>query len=185
MDFIDISTPYFLYTWSDCIPCSTVYVMISQGISTKSTNRFNSGKDVVWLSDCMCEGELFGFRVWWRRSYYLEDFCFSLSVCVDFSPSVGWPCTWYTPLQWRHNERNSVSNNWRLDGLLNRFFRRRSKKTSKLRVTGQCEGNSPVTGEFPSQRASNAENVSIWLRHHAYYDVSAYFATEYKIHVQF
>ena len=31
-------------------------------------------------------------------------------------------------------------------------------KTSKLRVTGLCEGNSPVTGEFPAQRASNAEN---------------------------
>ena len=43
----------------------------------------------------------------------------------------------------------------------------RSKKTSKLRVTGLCEGNSPVTGEFPAQRASNAENVSIWWRHHA------------------
>ena len=40
------------------------------------------------------------------------------------------------------------------------------KKTSKLRVTGLCEGNSPVTGEFPSQRASNAENVSIWWRRH-------------------
>ena len=26
--------------------------------------------------------------------------------------------------------------------------------------------NSPVTGEFPTQRASNAENVSIWWRHH-------------------
>ena len=41
-----------------------------------------------------------------------------------------------------------------------------SKKTSKLRVTGLCEGNSPVTGEFPAQRASNAKNVSIWWRHH-------------------
>ena len=39
-------------------------------------------------------------------------------------------------------------------------------KTSKLRVTGLCEGNSPVTDEFPAQRASNAENGSIWWRHH-------------------
>ena len=37
----------------------------------------------------------------------------------------------------------------------------RSKKTSKLRVTALCEGNSPVTGEFPAQMASNVENVSI------------------------
>ena len=39
-------------------------------------------------------------------------------------------------------------------------------KTSKLRVTGLCAGNSPVTGEFPAQMASNVENVSIWWRHH-------------------
>ena len=48
------------------------------------------------------------------------------------------------------------------------LFRHRWKKTSKLRVTGLCEGNSPVTGEFPAQMASNAENASIWWRHHAY-----------------
>ena len=41
------------------------------------------------------------------------------------------------------------------------------KKTSKLRVTCLCDGNSPVVGEFSSKRASNAENVSIWWRHHA------------------
>ena len=41
------------------------------------------------------------------------------------------------------------------------------KKTSKLRVTGLCEGNPPVTGGFPSQRASKSEIVSIRLHHHA------------------
>ena len=40
------------------------------------------------------------------------------------------------------------------------------KKTSKLRVTGLCVGNLPGTGEFPAQMTSNAENVSIWWRHH-------------------
>ena len=39
------------------------------------------------------------------------------------------------------------------------------RKPLKLHVTGLCEGNSSVTGEFPAQRASNAENVSIWWRH--------------------
>ena len=43
----------------------------------------------------------------------------------------------------------------------------RSKKISKLRVTSLCEGNSPVTGEFPAERARNAENVSTWWRHRA------------------
>ena len=69
-------------------------------------------------------------------------------------------------LHWCQNERDGVSNHQRLDCLLNCLFRCRSKKKSKLRITGLCEENSPVTGEFPSQRASNAENVSIWWRHH-------------------
>ena len=45
-------------------------------------------------------------------------------------------------------------------------------KTLKLRVTGLCTGNSPVTGEFPAQRASNAENISIWWRHHEEIDIT-------------
>ena len=59
-----------------------------------------------------------------------------------------------------------ISNHQPHDCLLNRLFRRRSKKTPKLRLTGLCAGNSPGTGEFPAQMASNAENVSIWWRHH-------------------
>ena len=41
------------------------------------------------------------------------------------------------------------------------------RKTSKLRITGLCVGDSPGTGEFPAQMASNAESISIWWRHHA------------------
>ena len=74
------------------------------------------------------------------------------------------PC-WLT-LERHHNGRDSVSNHQPHDCLLNRLSRRRSKKTSKLRVTGLCAGNSPVPGEFLAQRASNAENVFIWWRHH-------------------
>ena len=36
----------------------------------------------------------------------------------------------------------------------------------RKRVIGLCDGNSPMTGEFPAQWVSNAENVSIWWRHH-------------------
>ena len=68
-------------------------------------------------------------------------------------------------LQWHHNGRDGVSNHQPLDCLLNGLFRHRWK-TSKLRVTGFCARNSPVTGEFPAQMASNTENVSIWWRHH-------------------
>ena len=46
------------------------------------------------------------------------------------------------------------------------YFDTDQRKTSKLRVTGLCVGNSPEAGEFPVQMASNAENVSIWWCHH-------------------
>ena len=63
-------------------------------------------------------------------------------------------------IQWRHNHH-------RIDCLLNRLYRRRSKKTSKLRSTGPYEGNPPTCDRWiPSQKASNEENVSIWWRHH-------------------
>ena len=46
------------------------------------------------------------------------------------------------------------------------FYTGGIKEESKHRVTGLCAGNSPVAGEFPAQMASNAENDSIWRRHH-------------------
>ena len=56
------------------------------------------------------------------------------------------------------------------------FVQAQIKENMKLRITGLCEGDSPVTGEFPAQRSSNVENVSIWWRHNvkAITDSSAY-----------
>ena len=101
----------------------------------------------------------------------------SVSGLAPDSPRGAWEREWTAHLLYggpllgslrsRHNGRYSVSNHQPHDCLLNRLFRRRSKKTSKLRVTGLCAGNSPGTGEFPAHWASNAKNVSIWWRHHA------------------
>ena len=52
-------------------------------------------------------------------------------------------------LQWRHNDHDSVSNHQPHGCLLNRLFRRKSKKTSKLRVTGLCVGKSPGPVNYP------------------------------------
>ena len=99
-------------------------------------------------------------------------------ITYPFSNFYGWPKCWkcrccssnmiqveetglqqphyWHKLRWRHNGHNGVSNHQPHECLFNRLFRRRSKKTSKLRVTSLCQGNSPVTGEFPAQRTSNA-----------------------------
>ena len=74
-------------------------------------------------------------------------------------------------LRWRHNERDSVSNHQPRDCLLNGLFRRRSKKTSKLRVTGLCAGNSPGSVNSPhkgpvTQKVFPFDDVimfSMWL----------------------
>ena len=71
------------------------------------------------------------------------------------------------PSQWRHNVYDGVSSHQPYDCLLNHLLKTQITETSQLRVNGLCVGNSPGTGEFPTQMASNAENVTIWWRHHA------------------
>ena len=78
--------------------------------------------------------------------------------------SVSWVIL--LPSLWRHNGHHGVSNHQPHDCLLKPSSRHRSKKTSKRRVAGLCAGNSPVASQFPAQMTSNAENVSIWWRHH-------------------
>ena len=49
------------------------------------------------------------------------------------------------------------------------FIRAQIKENIKaVCVTGLCAGISPGTGGFPAQMANNAENVSIWWRHHVH-----------------
>ena len=72
-------------------------------------------------------------------------------------------------LQWYRNERDGVSNHWSLYCLFNRLFRAQMKENIKAPRHWLCPGNSPVTGEFPAQRTSNAENVSIGRHHELLY----------------
>ena len=65
-------------------------------------------------------------------------------------------------LQWRHKEYDGVSNHQRLECLLNRLFRPRSNKTSKLCVTGLNERNSPVIDVFPAQRANTFDAIIMY-----------------------
>ena len=138
---------------------------------TRNTLILNSSKQrSVWRSLYRADCELFDTNYYQWLTYerqtinsnllktYLVQITFLCWASVDI-------CICIT-LQWRHNGRDSVSNHKPHDGLLNRVFRRRSKKTSKPSATGLCAGNSPMTGEFLAQMASNAENVSICLRHH-------------------
>ena len=67
----------------------------------------------------------------YMRIYFYDVFCVKVCMCHYSDVII------------------STSNHQSYDCLHNRLFRRRSKKTSKLRVTGLCAGNSPVAGECP------------------------------------
>ena len=95
--------------------------------------------------------------------YHLGDLCALLNLFLEKLVASKFL---QRTLHWRHNELDCISVHQPHDCLLTCLFRHRSNETSKLRVTGLCEGNSLGTGEFPAQKASNAENVSIWWRHH-------------------
>ena len=104
------------------------------------------------------------FIQWWIILMHNDVYHICGSICKIFVLDQA-VCF---PLQWRHNEHDGVSNQRRIKYLPNRLFRRRSKKTPKFCVAGLCEGNPLVTGAFLSQRASNAEKVSIWWCHNVF-----------------
>ena len=66
----------------------------------------------------------------------------SADMSLTYFSRNSWP-HYQHALHWRHNDYDGGSNHQPHGCLLNRLFRRRSKKTSKLRVTGLCVGNSP------------------------------------------
>ena len=136
--------------------------LMRRHIYIKATTRFFSCRAISYTCgisssiNCMQFKTYLHFCMTPRYIKYWKSY-FMTFQCVEFEKQT---------LLWRHNGRNGVSNHQSHDSLLNCLFRRRSKKTSKLRVTGLCAGNSPGTGEFPAQMTSNAENVSIWWRYH-------------------
>ena len=86
-----------------------------------------------------------------------------------FTLLIFWSCKRSIPGYVRQNDGN-----WHPEPLLNiktvcsivcSGADKKQNKTSKLRVTGLCKGNLPATGEFPAQKASNAENVSIKINY--------------------
>ena len=103
--------------------------------------------DKFW---CM---KLFSWRSSLLTGYptnYVHVSCFCYVVMWLVSLSWVTPLDLSYPWQWRHKEHNGLSNHQPRGCLFNRLFRRKSKKIWKLRVTGFCVGNSPVTGEFPA-----------------------------------
>ena len=82
-------------------------------------------------------------------------------------------------LQWHHNERNDISNHWHFDCLLNHLL---AQIKESIKAPRHWPMWGEFTGEFPAQRASTVENVSIWRRHHEVLHFDSYAVyTRYEI----
>ena len=101
-----------------------------------------------------------GPNVWWGLFLLLTKDSLSTNYVNIISSKWDFMLSLWFPLQWLQIERDGVSNHQPHDCLLNRLFKTQIKVTSKLHVTGRCEGNSPVTGEFTAQRVSNAYRMA-------------------------
>ena len=121
------------------------------GVNICFTKSVFIDKTYARLANQLPGAHIFVKRFWLSNCIYQQ-----MSRCL--TSARGYITFWISfSLLWHHNGRDGVSNHQPHDCLLNRSFRCRSKKTSKLRVTGLCVGNSQGTGEFPAQMASNAE----------------------------
>ena len=122
---------------------------------------------IIYKQLCLHHIQIFMFA-WFTESYRCNTTSYVKTLVTDIAPvrAKYWGM-YMLCFQWLHC--SGVSNHQHLDCLFSLLSRHTSKKISNLRVTGLCEGDPPVTGRFPSQRAANAENISIWWRHHVIY----------------
>ena len=109
-------------------------------LNFKILQRYDNPTDNFANSQLICTY----CRVWfdWFGSFnFVSNVCYTHVVSIPTWPfSASLALGWSYALLWRHNGRDSVSNHQPHDCLLKRLFGRRSKITSKLRVTGLCGG---------------------------------------------
>ena len=124
--------------------------------------NLNSNCYVVWHSlghlNAVGCGLWDAIQVFWSRWCGPRDAAqlgIRVGECTQRMQPRGYGCWYYfntkmdSTLYWRHSDHGGVSNHQPHGCLLNRLFRRRSKKTSKLRVAGLCAGNSPWPVKSP------------------------------------
>ena len=116
--------------------------------------------NISWVSckNCIMSDKIYTVFLWFYYHIQVDSCdqfthfrwgCFTATGAIitlpqcQLSDPEGWVKNQLISLRWRHNDHDGGSNHQPHGCLLNRLFRRKSKKTSKLRVTGLCVGNSP------------------------------------------
>ena len=125
------------HTWSffmiRCVNMKWIWLVLWNIHSRyNSIHRQTDGR-TYWRMDRQCETSTPPFIFIEVRGIITDDTKDSIYMVYCFRVT----------LQWRHTGREGISNHQPDNCLLNRLFRRRSKETSKLCVTGLYAGNSP------------------------------------------
>ena len=126
-DGIAVSTgEFFLFLWYYPRP-------ITKSYSLTSTNMFLL--HIILTCSLLSHSSVTLIKAIFCIRYTLLN-----AISLKFLYTITWLSFIFMSLLWRHNGLDGVSNHQPHDCLLNHSFRRRSKKTSKLRLTGLLRG---------------------------------------------
>ena len=128
------------FTWHHCDAQKLVTTSFHLYYMTRDTILYFTPPDNVCIPESLLAAKLSDSLTWYPKVGYMFYTTHSLLKLDNWSIVTVRMLAVYT-LQWRNNGRHRVSNHQLHDCLLDCSFRRRSKKTSKLRVT--CPVNSP------------------------------------------
>ena len=144
----------WVHYWTSTAMCVSYFELFDNG----NCNWCKLGMAFFCGTGHFCVGRIFVSNLVFlcRTSLFVPNECYNGRITYESytppnhhcSTSSHYQSQWghfINPLQRRHGERDGAWNHRRLDCWLNRLFRRRSKKTSKLRVTGLCGENSSVS----------------------------------------
>ena len=165
-----------LWIWSSSVEkipdvTQNALIYLSQEHQRANPSRAEAGIFEVNLDNNMVIDALTPCVAKYRQSWYwLNMVDGSLSYTRKDLKYV-WYLNVEKSLRWRHYDHDGVSNQQPRGCLLNRLFRRSSKKTSKLRVTGLCEGNSPGPVNSPhkgpvTRKTFPFDDVIMWWKMH-------------------
>ena len=148
-----ILPPFHWVKWVNDWNLAKILFALIMILMIKKCNQFCTCHDSLLVACAQCWHDVINIfqskttcifsKFWlWAHKPFVKWFPEHLLLQAWVAHFPGYPHPGLT-LQWRHNGHDSVSNHQPHDCLLNNLFRRRSKKTSKLRVAGLCAGNSP------------------------------------------
>ena len=135
---------------------------------------------VEWLKFRFLTYAVGKFRIFNKQSSQIQWTTFLFGKCFIYIRERSRRRIHYidaTWAPWRHN----VSNHRQFHCLLNSLLKLRTKKISKIRITGPLWGEQTLTGGFPSQRASDSKSITMSWRHHVPTEMSTVALSSWRV----